>query len=118
MASQGRSLPLDCYVILHIRSGPPYRDASSSPQIAADAPFQLSSDIWIEKLDQEIAINIQRACEPANHKIDNHVSSSFPPPQWSCFTPPLTQTGISISVGAFDAHWDTIEAGCRAEDML
>jgi len=52
---------------------PSYPDASSSPQIAADAPFQLSSDIWIEKLDQEIAINIQRACEPANHKIDNQV---------------------------------------------
>jgi hypothetical protein len=73
MASQGRSLPLDCYVVLHIRSGPPYPDAANTPQIAADAPFRLSSDIWIERLDQELAINIQRACEPANHKIDNHV---------------------------------------------
>jgi hypothetical protein len=60
MISHGRSLPLDCYVILHIRAGPPYPEVSSSPQIAADSPFQLSSDIWIEKLDQEIAINIQR----------------------------------------------------------
>jgi hypothetical protein len=72
MASQVRSLPLDCYVILHIRAGPPYPD-TNAPQIAADAPFQLSSDIWIERLDQELAINIQRACEPANHRIDNHV---------------------------------------------
>jgi hypothetical protein len=73
MASQLRSLPLDCYVILHIRPGPPYPDATNTPQIAADAPFQLSSDIWIEKLDQELAVNIQRACEPANYKIDNDV---------------------------------------------
>jgi len=73
MASQQRSLPLDCYVVLHIRAGPPYPDAANTPQIAADAPFQLSRDIWIERLDQELAINIQRACEPANHNIDNHV---------------------------------------------
>jgi hypothetical protein len=72
MPSQEHSLPLDCYVILHIRAGPPYPDANM-PQIASDAPFQLSSDIWIERLDEQLAINIQRACEPANHRIDNHV---------------------------------------------
>src|ERR1700740_3759213 len=72
MTSQGRTPPLDCYVILHIRGGPPFPDANA-PQIAADSPFQLSSDIWIEKLDEQLAINIQRACEPANHRIDNHV---------------------------------------------
>jgi hypothetical protein len=73
MPSQARSLPLDCYVILHIRAGPPYPDATNAPQIAADAPFQLSSDIWIEKLEQELAINIQKACEPANHNTRNSV---------------------------------------------
>ena len=26
--------------------------------------------------------------------------------------------GISIPVGAFDAHWDAIGAGCRSEDMV
>jgi hypothetical protein len=73
MASRQSSLPLDCYVVLHIRAGPPYPDASSTPQIAADAPFELSKDIWIERLDQELSINIQRACEPANHNIHHEV---------------------------------------------
>src|SRR5690348_12103289 len=72
MTSQQRSLPLDCYVVLHIRAGPPYPDPST-PHIAADAPFELSKDIWIERLDEVLAINIQRACEPANYNIDNHV---------------------------------------------
>lgn len=73
MGPQKRSVPLDCYVILHIRAGPPHPDTTNTPEIAAGAPFQLSGDVWIEKLDQELAVNIQRACEPANHRIDNHV---------------------------------------------
>ena len=28
------------------------------------------------------------------------------------------RTGIPIPVGAFDAHWDAIGAGCRTEDMV
>ena len=28
------------------------------------------------------------------------------------------KTGIAIPVGAFDAHWDAIGAGCRTEDMV
>src|SRR5690349_738271 len=28
------------------------------------------------------------------------------------------KTGIPIPVGAFDAHWDAIGAGCRADDMV
>jgi len=28
------------------------------------------------------------------------------------------KAGIPIPVGAFDAHWDAIGAGCRAEDMV
>src|SRR5882762_2856387 len=28
------------------------------------------------------------------------------------------KTGISIPVGAFDAHWDAIGAGCRTDDMV
>lgn len=66
-------LPLDTYAILHIRPGPPWPEPGKTPQIAADAPFELSSDIWIERFEKEFAINIQRACEPANHNIDNHV---------------------------------------------
>ena len=28
------------------------------------------------------------------------------------------KTGIPIPVGAFDAHWDAIGAGCRSEDIV
>jgi len=62
-----------CYVILHIRPGPPSPDPASTPQIATDGRFELSTDIWIERLDKEFAIKVQAACEPANHLIDNHV---------------------------------------------
>jgi hypothetical protein len=61
------------YVILHIRSGPRFPDPVASPQIAADGRFDLSDEMWIEKLDTEFAANIQRACEPANYKVDNYV---------------------------------------------
>jgi hypothetical protein len=68
-----RLLPLDGYVILHIRSGPPWPEPGKTAQIAADAPYELSSDIWIERLDKEFAICVQRACEPANHGQNNIV---------------------------------------------
>lgn len=73
MATHGRVLPLDCYVALHIRPGPPFPGDSNPPQIAANAPFQLSSDIWIERFEEQFAINIQGACEPANYKTENRV---------------------------------------------
>jgi hypothetical protein len=63
----------NCYVILHIRPGPPYPDPEKSPQIAADARFELSSETWIEKLDKVLAERIQRACEPAHYNIYNDV---------------------------------------------
>ena len=44
---------------MHLRSLPPLR-------------FNIQ-DIWIEGSTKQLAINIQRACEPANHRIDNHV---------------------------------------------
>jgi len=62
-----------CYVILHIRPGPPYPDPNTAPQIAADGRFELSDDIWIERLDTEFAKRIQRACEPANYNTYNDV---------------------------------------------
>ena len=61
------------YVVLHIRPGPPYPDPSTPPQIAADARFNLSDNIWIERLDTEFAKLIQRACEPPNHNVYNDV---------------------------------------------
>jgi len=62
-----------CYVILHLRSGPPYLKPGDSPQIAAVTPFELTEDIWVERLEEEFATHIQRACEPAHYKIDKSV---------------------------------------------
>jgi hypothetical protein len=67
------SLPRGCYIILHIRPGPPYPDAQTSPQIAADTRFELTEDTWIERLEKGFATRIQKACEPAHYKIDNDV---------------------------------------------
>jgi L-ribulokinase len=33
-------------------------------------------------------------------------------------TPATNGSGIPVPVGAFDAHWDTIGAGCRSEDIV
>jgi len=33
--------------------------------------YDLSDDIWIEKLDEQLAKNIQTACEPAHYRIDS-----------------------------------------------
>ena len=65
--------PLDTYAILHIRPGPPWPEPNTRPHVAEGGTFPLSSDIWIEKFDQEFAINFQRACEPANHGQFNDV---------------------------------------------
>lgn len=66
MADHTRPWRNGCYVILHIRPGPPYPDPIATPQIAADLPFELSNDIWIEKLDTDLAIQIS---ELANLRI-------------------------------------------------
>lgn len=73
MTTNPQSLVNGCYVVLHIRPGPPYPDPDTTPQIAADARFELSDSIWIERLDTEFAEHVQRACEPAHYKIDSPV---------------------------------------------
>jgi hypothetical protein len=65
------SLPRGLYAILHIRSGTPYPDPQTSPRIAANTRFELTGDTWIETLESEFAVNIQRACEPPNFNINN-----------------------------------------------
>jgi hypothetical protein len=66
-------VPKGCYVMLHIGAGSSLADQSPSPLIVADgrSRFDLSSDIWIEKLDSELAKHIQTACEPSHYNIDN-----------------------------------------------
>jgi len=55
-----------------------------------------------EKLEGEYATSDQ---------IAGHLS-----PQWA--EPLGLKAGIPIPVGAFDAHWDAIGAGCRTDDMV
>lgn len=59
--------------MLHIGAGPSLADQNPSPLIVADGRrrFDLSGDIWIERLDEELAKHIQTACEPSHYNIDN-----------------------------------------------
>jgi hypothetical protein len=63
-----------CYVVLHVGSGPSRQaEQSGSPLIVRDdrRQFALTDDIWIERLNEQVAKNIQRACEPPNYNIAN-----------------------------------------------
>jgi hypothetical protein len=67
-------LPKGCYVILHIGLGPSRFVANDSPPLVVTESgprFLLSDAIWIERLDQTLASNIQKACEPPNFNIGN-----------------------------------------------
>ena len=65
----------DCYVVLHIGAGPGVgvEQQIGSPIIVRNGSirFDLGSDIWIEKLDEQLAKNIQTACEPPHYKISS-----------------------------------------------
>ena len=65
------------YAILHILSGPSLAineaEADNRPVAMDGARFFLSDDTWIERLDEETALHIQTACEPAQYRIDNVV---------------------------------------------
>jgi len=71
------SLANGCYVVLHIRPGPPYPDAQTSPQIAADTRFELTENTWIERLETGFATRIQGACEPAHYNIDRDIRDRY-----------------------------------------
>lgn len=69
-----------CYVVLHIGSGPSANQDALFPMVVRDGNprFQLSNDIWIERLNQQLANNVQEACEPPHHNAnripnDNHL---------------------------------------------
>src|SRR5271156_980518 len=58
----------------HIGSSLSFASQVISPVIVADgrSRFDLSDDIWIERLDEELAIHIQTACEPPHYNIKKH----------------------------------------------
>jgi len=61
------------YVMLHIGLGPSQlQEMSGSPLIVRGSDrYELSDDIWIERLDEETAKHVQTACEPSHYKIDS-----------------------------------------------
>ncbi len=66
----GDPLPKPCYVILHIGTGPSYQENNGSALVVKDGEcFALSDDIWIERLDEQLAKNVQKACEPPHYNI-------------------------------------------------
>ncbi len=63
-------------MILHIGVGPSPLEEVSHPRIIVDdarSRFDLCQDIWIERLDKQLAINIQRACEPPHHGVSKNL---------------------------------------------
>jgi hypothetical protein len=64
--------PGGCYVILHV-GNPPSHDTANDhwPPVVQDGStrFDLSADIWIERLGQ-LAPKIQKACEPPHYNYD------------------------------------------------
>jgi hypothetical protein len=63
-----------CYVVLHIGTGPTRAaEQSGSPLIVRDGSnrFTLTNDIWIERLDEQFATNIQKACQPPHYNMDD-----------------------------------------------
>jgi len=68
------SLPRGCYVILHIGDPPSHgveKDHSRLVVQDGSVPFKLGDDTWIERLDAQLAMHIQEACEPPHYKIDS-----------------------------------------------
>ena len=64
------------YVVLHLGNGPSRieeQQSGFSPMIVRDSQprFDLSDEIWIERLDEQFAKNIQKACQPPQHNIQD-----------------------------------------------
>lgn len=67
----GDPLPKPCYVILHVGIGPSqHEEKQGLALIVKDAErFALSDDIWIERLEEQTAKKVQKACEPPHYNI-------------------------------------------------
>jgi len=59
-----------CYVVLHIAPGHGPEVGSIPLIVQNDGDrFELTDDIWIERLNEQLAKNIQKACEPPHYNI-------------------------------------------------
>jgi hypothetical protein len=70
-----REFPGSCYVILHIAMGPREINETKSDDLVVrnGERFELRDDIWIERLDEQTAKNVQEACEPPNYQIKKSI---------------------------------------------
>jgi hypothetical protein len=61
--------------VLHVGNGPSHTDVESGPPlVVTDANrFPLNGEIWIERLDEQLAKRIQVACEPPHYNTNNFV---------------------------------------------
>jgi hypothetical protein len=69
-----QSQPDTCYVILHLASGPSQAEVNAGARVIVeegDAPYQLTNDIWIQRLNEDLAKKIQSACEPRHFNIED-----------------------------------------------
>ncbi len=59
--------------MLHMGMGPSqFQETSSSPLIVKEGNrFELSDQIWLERLDENTAKHVQIACDPPHYRIDN-----------------------------------------------
>jgi len=62
------------YVVLHMGQGPVFNlnDPRVMP-VGNSQRFDLTDDIWIERLDTDLGRLIMKACEPTHHRIDNAI---------------------------------------------
>jgi hypothetical protein len=68
--------PETCYVILHLANGPSQADVNAGAHVIVeegDARFYFTKDIWMERLDKELAKKIQSACGPRHFNIEDVV---------------------------------------------
>ena len=66
-------IPERHYVVIHRSPGPPPNSPAALAAIAQTRKFDLTSDIWIQRLSLELGTAIINACDPRH----NHVG---PPP--------------------------------------
>lgn len=67
------NVPESCYVVLHISHGPGGQDLQDGLRIIVEdgGQFQLTENIWMERLDKELGQKIQNACEPRHYNISD-----------------------------------------------
>ena len=64
-------MAVECYLALQVGNGPTHAQQTMFPMVVDDKNprFDLSDEIWIERLDQQLAKNVQTACEPPHYGI-------------------------------------------------